>query len=141
MAEFGTLTVDERLYIQATRVLGRLEGGEDYFDIWTACRTFIEEPYLHERFERETGREWREERAVARGFVGGVIMPEHHNLYLEEYEQDVEDLDQPAADFIRAAMWSFLTAWTHRYGGFHPDIRKRGTLVDPRLRDPDRRAA
>jgi hypothetical protein len=89
----------------------------------------------------------RDRSRLARGARGRPRVPgrdhhaEHHNLYLGEYEQDIEDLDQSAADFIRAAMWSFLTAWTHRYGGFHADIVKRSTLVDPRLRDADRRAA
>jgi hypothetical protein len=122
--------------MKATRFLAELEGGEERFALYDVARMWTEREDIAELFKAEVGREFLKERAVARGMIDAIYVPTHHNLHWEGYHEEISALDQPAADFIRTVMWSFLMAWSHRFGAISGDIVTMGVLVDPSLRDP-----
>jgi hypothetical protein len=137
MAAFGKLTVDEGYFLDATRILAELDGGEQSFDIWAAMNAYHDSPYVSQRLQAD-GFELGGNRPIARGLVAAAFIPEDHHDHLAEYRGDLETLSDSEADAVRAAMWSFLSAWTTRYGGVMGKLVKSYTLVDPRLRDAPR---
>jgi len=136
MAEFGALIVDELFYLEATRALADLEDGDAAFDIWTALDAFLDRGHFESRLRLELGRELDTERGTARLMVAAIYIPTHYDEPYEQFLGEMDDLDQETADYVRSATWSFLTAWTHRYGGMHQRLHTGWTLVDPRERDP-----
>jgi hypothetical protein len=132
------LIVDEELYLQAVKTLHALENGERKFELLNAAHQYALEPYLAARFasdmQDEPGSGWRlarPERMAIENYVAGVYLPGHHNLYFEGIGDDMDRFDGPTADFIRSAAWSFLCAWTQRYGALRPELHVGGTLIRP----------
>jgi hypothetical protein len=139
------LIVDENLYLQAVKTLHELENGESSFEMLTAVRAYVKEPYLAARFAAdmadEPGSDWEltgGERQAIEDYIAGVYLPGHHNLYFEGIADDMDTYEGPTADFIRSAAWSFLCAWTQRYGPLRGDLNVGRTLIDPSVQDPAR---
>jgi hypothetical protein len=138
------LIVDEEFYLQAVKTLHDLENG-GRFEMLTAVHEYVKTPYLAARFaadmEEEAGSDWElaaSERDAIENYVTGVYLPGHHNLHFEGIAEDMDTFEGPTADFIRSAAWSFLCAWTQRYGAMHRELNVGGTLIDPAVRNPAR---
>jgi hypothetical protein len=129
--------VDEDFYRAALGLFIRHEQAEESFDLKTAMRDFIESPYVRDRFEEEIGRPLKDERIMMRVFVGAIYIPDRENMF-EDYPNDMEGLEDRVAEFVRASMWSFVCAWTQRYGGLQQHLRRGYTLVDPTADDPQK---
>jgi hypothetical protein len=139
------LIVDEELYLQAVKTLHELEDRDSRFEMLSAVHEYVNAPYLAARFaadmEDEPGGDWElaaDERRAIEHYVAGVFVPGHHNLYFEGIADDMDTFEGSTADFIRSAAWSFLCAWTQRYGAMHRDLNVGGTLIDPSVRHPPR---
>lgn len=131
----AALVVDEGLYLQATKTLGGMEGGEEKFDIAEAIRAYARERYIAGRFKSEVGRDIDQpELHAIENYIAGIYSPEHHNLYFEGIGEHMREFAGPTADVIRSVVWAFLTAWVHRYGGLNEELRVRATLIDPTAR-------
>lgn len=128
------LDVDEGLFLQATRTLAEQE---ERFELLTVVRTYTREKYVAAHFAVEVGRDLgNAERAAIENYVAAVYLTHSHHGSIEDIEEIREDFDGPALDFIRSAAWSFLTAWTLRYGGLYARHVVRNTLVDPTVDNP-----
>lgn len=122
--------------MRLARMLDELSGGEKSFAIYDAAHQFIVGDDFASFLQADLGRPpTKEDRDLAHDFLGAVYTPNHHNLYWEGYHEAIADADQRVADFVRTAMWTFLMAWNHRFGGIDGHLVKRGSLVDPSLRD------
>lgn len=130
------LAVDEQLFLQATKTLADLEGGEEKYEISSALHAFLHEPYIAARCRTDIGREIdAEEKRAVENYVAGVYLPNHHHLYFERIQEHAEWFVGPVADFVRSVAWAYLTAWTQRYGGMHERLRIGGILIDPAIDD------
>jgi hypothetical protein len=130
------LIIEEGMFLAATKLLGEFEGGEEAFDLWTATRAFSKLTYVDAHFRVQVGYGiGTEHRDAILNYVMGVHSPEDHNLYFEGIGEDMDRFKGPAADFIRSAAWTILTAYTQRYGRMGPFDGSSG-FVDPRINDP-----
>lgn len=128
--------VDEDFYRAALALFMGYEQAEQSFDLKAAMRGFIESPYVRDRFEEEIGRPpLTEERVMMRVFVGALYIPDRESMF-ESYPDGMEGLEDGVAEFVRASMWSFVCAWTQRYGGLQQGLRRGNTLVVPTADDP-----
>jgi len=132
------LIVDQDLYLQAVKTLHELENGDRSFEMLTAVHVYAREPYLARRFESEMGDDdgldWdlrEQERRAIENYVSGIYLPGDGNRYFEGIAEDMETFEGPTADFIRCAAWSFLCAWTQRYGALRRELNVGGTLIEP----------
>lgn len=138
----ANLVINECLYLRATRILGDLEGdASSTFHIPEAMRAYTKDPVVAAECEALAGEQWAVLSPMVMDFVMGVVSPNSYNEELGRYELARDGLSKAAAACVQGAAWSFMTAWTQRYGALHPEIVTRSGVVDPRLREPDRDGA
>lgn len=128
-----TMRVLTDVYLEAVRLLGEMEGGEETFDITTACHQLVRTDQVALTVEAAGGRDISpDDMARIEKCVMGIMVPFHHNLYFEHLL--IEDGDDEAlVEVYRDVAFTFITAWVQRFGGFNERLRKPGssTLVDP----------
>jgi hypothetical protein len=82
------------------------------------------------------GREIKPEEQDAIGYyVAAVDLVHHHSANLEQLNEVLEPFDEPALAFIRTAAWSFVMAWSLRYGGLYARHADGYGLIDPTVDD------
>jgi hypothetical protein len=132
-----SLVVDEGLLFLALRVLTEIEGRGKPFELLNITRDYSGDSDVGERFADAVGREIaRDDREAIEYYIGAVYLLHHHTANLDQLPEALEPLEPPARDFVRMAAWTFLQAWTLRYGGLYGRLVNRGsTLIDPTVDD------
>jgi hypothetical protein len=87
------------------------------------------------RFRRAVGRDIAaDDREAIDYYVGAVYLLHHHRANLARLPEALESLELTAQQFVRTASWTFLQAWSLRYGGLYGRLASRGsTVIDPTI--------
>lgn len=137
MATPPQLTIDTELYLIAVRALFELENGERKFAYSDGVASFSTAEALEREYRERFDDELPEVVSGSiRGSAMAVYLVDHHSVTLDEFGEPADLLDQALIDFVVAAAWAFLTAWTQRYGGVCADLIGGEILVDPGVRTP-----
>ncbi|MBA3260988.1 MAG: hypothetical protein H0T69_00645 [Thermoleophilaceae bacterium] len=130
VAESGPLTVDEDLFLEAVNVLSTLDRRGDRLDPASAAREFMQNPVIDAHYENATGTAPDSQSlGLAAALMDTICRPQDPDS-LGTYLDRRRSIEQAAADFVRTAVWSFLAAWTQRYGAFMQTSPRDG-VVDP----------
>jgi hypothetical protein len=132
---FPSLAVDEQLLFVALTTLADIEGREQPFELLNVIREFSAHDAVTSRFSRAVGRAIAtDDRDAIDYYVGAVYLLHHHRANLDQLPEALKSLEPEAQQFVRTASWTFLQAWSLRYGGLHGRLVSRGsTLIDPTI--------
>lgn len=124
------------IYIEAVKFLSHLEGSGEKFELLYQGLDFSNTDAVAVAVEQITGEEiTRAEKKTIDDSVAGIMLPEHHNLYLDALLDAEENHGEELGQLLRDIAFTFLTAWTQRYGPLFGQIKVPGssTLIDPGL--------
>lgn len=130
---FPSLVVDEELLFVALATLADIEGREQPFELLNVIHEFASDDAVASRFSRTVGRAIAgKDRDAITYYVGATYLLHHHRANLDQLPEALESLEFAAQQFVRTASWTFLQAWSLRYGGLYARLASRGsTLIDP----------
>lgn len=136
MEDDAQLVIDEGLYLQAVKTLSEIEDRGKKFELLNVISEYTDDGYLAAHFENLTGDslEVAVKHAVS-VYVTAIYLVDHDHASLGDIGEIRNEYAGETLDFIRAAAWAFINAWTHRYGGFWQQrvVGGRGTFIDPSL--------
>jgi len=127
------MKVHTDIYLEAVRFLGELECGEGRFELLREGLDFSNTDAVGVAVEQITGEDIRlEEKQAIDVCISGIVLPCDNNLYFEALLNTPDDHGDELSGLIRDIAFTFITAWTQRYGGFHARlVDESGTVVDP----------
>ena len=126
------MIVREDFYLIAIAVIGEAEGEESKFSLDDTARRFLRSESLRPLLEHEVGADRAGDiLKLGTEFIGGVRTVGHYSQVFEKYCSNILTADPEVAAFVRTATFSFLTAWSHRYGGYSRGWTANGSVVTP----------
>ena len=131
---FPSLAIDEQLLFVALTTLAAIEEREEPFEMLNVVREFAGSDDVSSRFNQGVGRPIAAaDRNAIDYYVGAVYLLNHHHASLRQLPEVLEPLEPGAQQFVRTAGWTFLQAWSLRYGGLYASLvsSRRSTVVDP----------
>jgi len=122
------------VYLDAVKFLGDLEGGGERFELLNQGLAFFRRDEVSATIQGITGEpiQPREKKCIE-DTVAGIVNPHHHNLYFDAAIDAEEEFGQELGELLRDIAFTFITAWTHRYGGFCDRLKVpvTDTVIDP----------
>lgn len=128
------MNVRTDIYLEATQFLSDLEDQDEKFSLLHRGLNFSNTDAVGEAVERVTGEEIEiDEKRAIDSCISGIVLPHHHDRSFETLENVEEEFGEELGQLIRDIAFTFVTAWTHRYGGFFGQLRadRSGMLIDP----------
>lgn len=137
VSAWPSLVVDEGLLFRALLLLAEIEGRGERFELGNITHEYARDSVVSKRFADTVGREiTHDDREAIDYYIAAVYLLHHHSANLDQLPDALQPLDPDARAFVRMAAWTFLQAWTLRYGGLYGRMVRSGSaLIDPTVDD------